>query len=55
MAPMRYSPDGFAIGLALLGIITWFVFPWVAIPTLIAAFGYWATMIVVRWAYARRN
>jgi hypothetical protein len=49
-------PDGFALGLLVLGIIMFFV-PLMRMPGLVsvlASLAYWATMVVVRSVYRRR-
>jgi hypothetical protein len=48
-------PDGFAIGLFLLGVVLLFV-PLMVMPGLIAmlsAFAYWLTMMVVKVVHRR--
>jgi hypothetical protein len=50
-------PDGFAIGLFLLGIVLLFV-PLMVMPGLaaiVSAFAYWLTMMVVKVMHRRRS
>ena len=50
------KPDGFAIGLFVVGIVMVFL-PMMLMPGLIAmiaSFGYWLTMVIVRAVHRRR-
>ena len=49
-------PDGFAIGLFAFGLVMLFV-PMMLMPgviAMLAAVGYWLTILVVRFVYRRR-